>query len=68
VWELSCSGPIVGALIQHDADSPISVMAEYISTLLAVYISAQGSDKQKMGLWRRGAEEQRAISAKKGKS
>jgi len=40
-------------------------MVGYILTLLAVYILVQWNDKRKMGLWRRGAEEQRAISAKK---
>jgi len=35
VREPSSSGPIAGASIQRDADSPISVMVGYISALLA---------------------------------
>ena len=31
VRELSCSGPIAGALIQHDADIPVSVTRLYTS-------------------------------------
>jgi len=65
VRESSYSCPIAGASIQHDADSPISVMARYIPALLVEYIPAQGSGRWNMWLWRRGTEEQRAISVKK---
>jgi len=43
-------------------------MAGYIPVFFAVYIPAQWSDRRKMGLWHMGAEEKRAISAKKGRS
>ena len=65
VREPSYSGPIAGASIQRDADSPISVMVGYIPALLAEYIPAQRSGRWNMGLWCRGTKEQRAISAKK---
>jgi len=67
VWEPSRSDPIVGALIQHHADSPISVMVRYIVVFLAVYIPTQGNGRWKMRLWRMGVEEQRVILAKKGR-
>jgi len=45
--ELSCSGPIAGAFLQHDADGSLRLMVGYILALLAVYISGQWSEKRK---------------------
>ena len=65
VRQPSYSDPIVGASIQREVDSPLSLMAGYILALLAEYIPTQGSGRWNMGLWCRGTEEQRTISTKK---